>query len=73
MYLVFRCDCGRVLYCSDRYKSHKCGVCGKVLKVKSRRVLHRTMDVDVARLCVSELQDELFHNTGFVSADKLKK
>ena len=65
MYLVFRCDCGRVLYCSDRYESHKCGVCGKVL--------NRTMDVDVARLCVSELQDELFHNTGFVSADKLKK
>ena len=71
MFLVFRCDCGRVLYSKDSVKTRKCP-CGKSLNVKQRRVLYKTTDLDTAIKCVQELQDEFYHNTGFISATELK-
>lgn len=73
MYLIYRCDCGRVLYSEDYNKTHKCPSCNKVLKTKSRRVLFKTEDKDMARLKVQELQNELYHNTGFTTANNLRK
>ena len=40
MYLIFRCDCGRVLYAKKGVATRKC-TCGKTIKVKSRRILQR--------------------------------
>ena len=40
MYLIFRCDCGRVLYAKEGRKTRKC-VCGKVLEVKTRRIFQK--------------------------------
>lgn len=70
MFLIFRCDCGRVLYSKDYVKTRKC-TCGKNLKVKGRRVLFKTEDIDSAISKVQELQDEIYHNTGFIRGDKL--
>lgn len=70
MYLVFRCDCGRVLYSRDDKNTRKC-VCGKTLKVKQRRVLAKVEELDTVIEYVQELQDNLYHNTGFVTGDKL--
>ncbi len=72
MYLVVRCDCGRVLYANDEYDTKKCSDCGKVLKIKNRRVLGKTDNVEDARVFVQELQDTLYHNTDFVTADKIR-
>ena len=71
MYLVFRCDCGRVLYANEEYDTKKCSKCGKVLKIKNRRVLGKTENMDDARVFVQELQDTLYHNTDFITANKL--
>lgn len=70
MYLVFRCDCGRVLYSREDKTTRKC-VCGKTLKVKQRRVLAKVEELDTVIEYVQELQDSLYHNTGFVTGDKL--
>lgn len=35
-YLIFRCDCGRVLYSKDTTKTKKC-TCGKSLNVKKKK------------------------------------
>ena len=37
-YLIYRCDCGRVLYSKETAKTKKC-TCGKTLNVKKRRIL----------------------------------
>ena len=71
MFVVFRCDCGRVLYCKDYLKSHKCGTCNKTIRLKDRRILFRTDDITMAREQVMMLQDKFYHNTGFVTGDKL--
>ena len=47
MFVVFRCDCGKFLYCKDFLKSHECAYCGKVLRVGGRRVLCRSEIVDI--------------------------
>jgi hypothetical protein len=72
LFVVFRCDCGRVLYCKDYLKSHKCGTCGKVVNVGNRRILYKTEDIDDAIDYVQGLQDEIYHNTGFITANKIR-
>ena len=71
MYLVFRCDCGRVLYSKEGVMTRKC-TCGKTLKVKDRRILVKVEDVNDVAEVVQELQDNIYHNTDFITADKIK-
>lgn len=73
MYIIFRCDCGRVLYTHDYKKTKKCPKCNKTLKVKQRRILGKSENIDDVRTYVQELQDQIYHNTDFTTADKLKK
>lgn len=72
MYLIFRCDCGRVLYSRDDKNTRKC-TCGKTLKVKSRRILVKTETQQQATEMVQEFQDQIYNNTDFITADKIKK
>ena len=67
MYLVFRCDCGRVLSAYETQKTRKCP-CGKTLKVKSRRVLARVEESKDVPTVIQRLQDEIYRNTGFMKA-----
>jgi hypothetical protein len=70
MYLIFRCDCGRVLYAKEGVATRKC-VCGKSLKVKIRRIFKRVETVEDASNAVREMQEEIYGGAGFVTADKL--
>lgn len=70
MYLVFRCDCGRVLSTRDDRKTKKC-LCGKTLKVKERRLLARVEDIKDVPSVVQHYQNEIYHNTGFMRANEL--
>lgn len=70
MYVVFRCDCGRVLYSKEGVATRKC-TCGKTLKVKSRRVLVKVEDLQDVAEVVQELQSQIYNNTDFITADKL--
>lgn len=70
MYLFFRCDCGRFLYAKSGVKTRKC-VCGKTLKVKSRRILYKCEDVKDTPIILQRLQSEIYENTGFITGDKL--
>lgn len=70
MYLIFRCDCGRVISTRDDKKTTQC-TCGKTVKVKDRRVLSKVEDVSDVPLLIQEFQDNLYHNTDFITADKL--
>ena len=70
MYLIFRCDCGRVLYAKEGIATRKC-VCGKTLKVKSRRIFKKALTREDATRAVQEMQDELYKNTGFMKASDL--
>lgn len=72
MYLIFRCDCGRVLYAKEGVNTRKC-TCGKTLKVKSRRLLVKTETQQQATEMVQEFQNQLYQNTDFITADKIKK
>ena len=71
MYLIFRCDCGRVLSAKDSQKTRKCP-CGKTLKVKERRLLVKVEDVRDVPLVIQEFQSDIYGNTVFMSADKIK-
>ena len=70
MYLIFRCDCGRVLYAKKGVATRKC-VCGKTLKVKSRRIFRKVATREEASLAVQEMQDEIYGNTDFQLASDL--
>ena len=70
MYLIFRCDCGRVLYAKEGVATRKC-VCGKSLKVKIRRIFQKVETVEEASNAVREMQEEIYGGTGFKTADKL--
>ena len=70
MYLIFRCDCGRVLYAKEGVATRKC-VCGKALKVKSRRIFKKVATREEASLAVQEMQDEIYGNTDFQLASDL--
>ena len=70
MYLIFRCDCGRVLYAKEGVATRKC-VCGKTIKVKGRRIFKRVNTREEASYAVQEMQDEIYGNTGFILASDL--
>ncbi|MDO5848134.1 MAG: DUF1922 domain-containing protein [Methanobrevibacter sp.] len=70
MYLIFRCDCGRVLYGKEGVATRKC-VCGKTLKVKSRRIFRKVATREEASEAVQEMQDEIYGNTDFKLASDL--
>ena len=70
MYLIFRCDCGRALYAKEGIATRRC-VCGKTLKVKSRRIFQKVDSREDASLAVQKMQDKIFKNTGFKRASEL--
>ena len=70
MYLVFRCNCGRALYTKKGVAQKKC-VCGKTLKVKSRKILHQTPDAQEASEMVRKLQEEKYGDGYFTTANKI--
>ena len=70
MYLIFRCDCGRVFYAKKGVATRKC-VCGKTLKVKSRRIFKRVETREDASYAVQQMQDEIYGNTDFQRASDL--
>ena len=70
MYLIFRCDCGRVLYAKEGVATRKC-VCGKTIKVKGRRIFKKVNTREEASYTVQEMQDEIYGNTGFILASDL--
>ena len=70
MYLIFRCDCGRVLYAKKGVATRIC-VCGKTLKVKSRRIFKKVATREEASLAVQQMQDEIYGNTDFQRASDL--
>ena len=72
MYIVFRCDCGYVLYCKNHYKTHKCPYCNKTLSVKSRRILLKHDNVDIIRGYVNNEMDKIYGNTDFIKGNELK-
>ena len=70
MYLIFRCDCGRVLYAKKGVATRKC-VCGKTLKVKQRRIFKKVETREDASFAVQQMQDEIYGNTDFQRANDL--
>ena len=71
MYLVFRCDCGRATYAKEGVSQKEC-VCGKKLKVKTRRILHKVEDAQAASEMVRKLQEEKYGGGYFTTADKIR-
>lgn len=69
-YLIFRCDCGRVLYSKDTTKTKKC-TCGKSLNVKKRRILKIADTSSLATEAVQQMQEEIYGGTIFRTADEL--
>ena len=72
MYLIFRCDCGRGMYAKDGVATRKC-VCGKTIKVKTRRILDKVDDVEAASEAVRVLQEEKYGNAIFTTANHVKR
>ncbi|MGL4669443.1 MAG: DUF1922 domain-containing protein [Methanobacteriaceae archaeon] len=72
MYVLFRCDCGRGLYAKEGVVTRKC-VCGKAIKVKSRRIFGTVETQKEASESVRNMQEEKYGGTGFETADKIKK
>ncbi len=71
MYLVFRCDCGRALYAKESVTRKNC-VCGKTLKIKDRRILHKTEDAQTASEVIRKLQEEKYGCGYLTTADKIR-
>ena len=71
MYLIFRCDCGRVNYAKEGVIHRKC-VCGKNLKVKGRRIMAHAQDHQEASEMVQKLQEDIYGKAFFTTADKVK-
>lgn len=69
-YLIYRCDCGRVLYSKDTSKTKKC-TCGKTLNVKKRRILKIAEDNIQATEAVQQMQEEIYGGSMFKTADEL--
>ena len=72
MYYIFRCACGRVLYAKEGVKTRKC-TCGKTLKVKDRRIFKQVETQEQAAITVQQMQEEIYGNTDFITANNLKK
>ena len=71
MYLIFRCDCGRVLYAKKGVATRKC-TCGKTIKVKSRRILQKVETAQDASYAVQKMQEEIYGDTMFRTAEEVK-
>ena len=71
MYLIFRCDCGRVLYAKKGVATRKCN-CGKTIKVKGRRILQKVETAQDASYAVQKMQEEIYGGTMFQTADEVK-
>ena len=69
-YLLYRCDCGRVVYSKDTTKTKKCP-CGKTLNVKKRRILKKADTIDDAIRAVQQMQEEIYGGVCFKTADTL--
>ncbi|WP_323737339.1 DUF1922 domain-containing protein [Methanosphaera sp. ISO3-F5] len=69
-YLLYRCDCGRVLYSKEGVKTKKC-TCGKTLNVKKRRILKIADSIDLAIQGVQDMQEEIYGGSIFRTADEL--
>lgn len=69
-YLIYRCDCGRVLYSKEGNKTKKC-TCGKTLNVKKRRILKTADSIDLAIQEVQNMQEEIYGGSIFKTADQL--
>lgn len=69
-YLIYRCDCGRVLYSKEGTKTKKC-TCGKTLNVRKRRILKIAETADLATQAVQQMQEEIYGGTIFKTADQL--
>jgi len=72
MYLIFRCDCGRVLYSKEGVATRKC-VCGKSLKMKERRIFRKVDTSEDASEAVREMQEEIYGSTTFEKASELSQ
>ncbi|WP_455645404.1 DUF1922 domain-containing protein [Methanosphaera sp.] len=70
VYYIFRCDCGRVLYSKDIYKTKKC-TCGKTLTVKKRRIFKTVATMEEATEAVQNMQEEIYGGSCFKTADEL--
>lgn len=70
MYLIYRCDCGRVLYSKEGSKTRKC-TCGKTLNVAKRRILKTADNVASATQAVQDMQEEIYGASIFRTADEL--
>lgn len=69
-YLIYRCDCGRVLYSKEGSKTKKC-TCGKTLNVRKRRILKIAETSALATQAVQEMQEEIYGGSIFRTADEL--
>ena len=69
-YLIYRCDCGRVLYSKDTTKTKKC-TCGKTINVKKRRILKIADTSSLATEAVQQMQEEIYGGSIFKTADEL--
>lgn len=69
-YLIYRCDCGRVLYSKDTTKTKRC-TCGKNLNVKKRRILKIAETSSLATQAVQQMQEEIYGGSIFRTADEL--
>ena len=72
MYLIFRCDCGRVLYGKEGVASRKCP-CGKTLKVKYRRIFKEVETAEEASKAVQEMQEDIYGEMTFKKASQVPK
>jgi hypothetical protein len=71
MYLIFRCNCGRAGYAREGVIRKKC-VCGEILKIKDRRILHKTESVQNASEIIRKLQEEKYGSGYLTTADKIR-
>lgn len=69
-YLIYRCDCGRVVYSKEGSKTKKC-TCGKTLNVRKRRILKIAETADLAARAVQDMQEEIYGGIIFKTADQL--
>ena len=69
-YLIYRCDCGRVLYSKEETKTKKC-TCGKTLNVKKRRILKIAETAASATEAVQQMQEEIYGGPIFKTANEL--
>ena len=69
-YLIYRCDCGRVLYSKEGVKTKRC-TCGKTLNIRKRTILKKDDSVALATQAVQDMQEEIYGGSIFKTADQL--